>query len=705
MQHTADIHQTDVSKDDLESLFRILDIVNVSALWVDKDFKTFKYNNSNKLIKDTIFDLNGKSVTYTELLYEIFKNNQIDTDENSFENIQKNWLVKLRELQSKPLIPSEDTVILPQSGKRFVSRRVFFPDGSMFVVSFDYSDSLLRRDDIIKIAFDMSKSGALCFSPETNEFLLESPYLKRILTQDEYAAVRSNGLFAIIHPDDVDSAKNIFTKSLTTHSPISKNIRIKTHNKGNLWFKFIGRLERASKYTDSRHIITFEDVTEELEIQENLRRNIQDSENKLSERLDFMAKLSHELKTPMNAIVGLSDALLHDDIPSVTRSKLELIQQSSGILLGMLDETLNHAKLENAHATLDLQYVDPRKVIGDICKLWEHQALKKGTVIQFHPHKTLPNSIKLDSTRIGQCLNNLLSNASKFTEYGKIDVIVQPHFAENQSPQLAIAVRDNGIGMTEEQQRKVFQAYKQANETISTRYGGTGLGMSITKDLIELMGGKITLTSKPNKGSLFLIILPMDVENSSRKPQETAKLQAPTPQNPKPKLRSNTTALAVETPPKALLENKAYETSKTAAKVFDSTQLEKLNVLVVDDNETNHIVMSSLLENVVGGIYSAYNGREAIDVLSVEHIDVVLMDIHMPIMDGIEATIAIRQSTEPYSNVRIIALTADPQYQQQRLCVNIGMDEAMAKPVKLVDLIDIIKKTMSAPVNKLSKAS
>ena len=133
--------------------------------------------------------------------------------------------------------------------------------------------------------------------------------------------------------------------------------------------------------------------------------------------------------------------------------------------------------------------------------------------------------------------------------------------------------------------------------------------------------------------------------------------------------------------------------------------MKKLNILIVDDNETNHIVLSSILENIVGKMYSAHNGQEALDVLAVEHIDIVLMDIHMPVMDGIEATIAIRQNPDIYPPVRIIALTADPQYQQKRLCVNIGMDEAIAKPVKLVDLLETMKKTLAAPINQLSKAA
>lgn len=704
----SDITNTQVSSEELESLFRILDIVNVSALWVDKDFETYKYNKANKFVDDAVVDANGRELPYKDLIYEIYQKNYVGTKQESNRNVQQSWIKKLKQLQETPLNPTEDSVVLSSSGNRFTSRRVFLPDGSMIVISFEYSE-FLHRDDIIKIAFNMSKSGALCYTKSTGKFFIESPYLQRILTAEEYFAVKENGMFAIMHPDDLKSAQEIFIRSLDLDTPITKNIRIKTVNKGNLWFKFTGRLEKTHGKAPKRHILTFEDVTEELEVQENLRKHIQESENELKERLDFIAKLSHELKTPMNAIVGLSDALLHDDIPEKTRKKLELIQLSSENLLGMLDDTLNHAKLKSANATLDLQYVDPQKVVGDICKLWEHQALKKGTTIRFRPSDDLPKSIKLDKVRISQCLNNLISNAAKFTEYGQIDVIMQPHYAENKSPKLAIAVRDNGIGMTEEQQEKVFQAYKQANETISTRFGGTGLGMSITKDIVELMGGKITLSSKQDKGSLFLIVLPMDAEETntaskSSAPNSVASVETKSDIAQEAKAETppddQTAASSQDTPAQTSPNRRIIKQEN-----INTKDLEKLNVLVVDDNETNHIVMSSLLENIVSGIYSAHNGQEALDVLAVEHIDVVLMDIHMPVMDGIEATLAIRQSPEPFSNVRIIALTADPQYQQQRLCVNIGMDEAIAKPVKLVDLIDIIKKTLITPVNTLSKAS
>ena len=697
-----------IPESQIDSLFAALDLVGVSALWVDKSLYRFKYNKSNDIIVDAVEKADKKDISYIDLIYVIYSIHQ--NNDMSPASSTANWIDKLRKLQKTPLTPDEEYVALSATGQQFITRRVILNDGSMLVISFDYVD-LHRRDDLIKAAFEMSKSGVMYYNASTNDFLIESPYLKRILTDEELAAVHKYGLFAIIGRHEIEAVKEIFARAINAATVVTKNIKITTKKHGTLWFKFTGQPQKNASNNAKQFILNFKDVTEELETQENLRQHIQDSDEKLKERLDFMAKLSHELKTPMNAIVGISDALLtREGTPDDIRSKLELIQLSSEHLVNMLDNTLSHAKLRNAETALNLQDSNPKKLIGDICRLWENQALKNGTVIRFNAANDLPAKVKIDGSRLSQCLNNLISNATKFTEYGFIDIVVKLHNSPNKQHHLAIAVKDTGIGMTEEQQGKIFDAYKQADETISSRFGGTGLGMSITKDLVELMGGKISVKSEPNKGTLFLIALPI---NSQDIKQNVIEKDAPSSLDTTVESNSHINSDPSETkliptpaPAPAKKKNKATPSQVLMSKSsINATELETLNILVVDDNETNHIVMSSLLEGVVGKIYSAFDGKQALDVLTVEHIDLVLMDIHMPVMDGIEATIAIRSNPDLYPNVHIIALTADPQYQQKRLCVNIGMDEAISKPVKLVKLIETIKKTMANPVNKLAKAS
>ena len=228
--------------------------------------------------------------------------------------------------------------------------------------------------------------------------------------------------------------------------------------------------------------------------------------------------------------------------------------------------------------------------------------------------------------------------------------------------------------MTPEQQEKIFTAFTQADRSISGRFGGTGLGMSITKNIIELMGGRISVNSTPGQGSVFALSLPIETVT----PYQSAE---PVTEDPAKTSKAVNRSL-VET----LLEENAPE----------PTEYDSLRVLVVDDNPTNHLVMKTLLESVVGEIVTANNGVQAIQVLENKTVDLVFMDIHMPIMDGIEATLAIRGCDEAFTDIPIVALTADPQYQQKRLCKNIGMNGALAKPVRLNDLLEEIDKILEA---------
>ena len=219
--------------------------------------------------------------------------------------------------------------------------------------------------------------------------------------------------------------------------------------------------------------------------------------------------------------------------------------------------------------------------------------------------------------------------------------------------------------MNEAQLANLFEAYTQADGSISGRFGGTGLGMNITKQLIELMGGSITAKSSPGKGTVIALTLPIQ---SDRREEDR---------------RQATSERLID----QMLEDAAPPASEYS----------KLKVLVVDDNATNHLVVTSLLGSMVKEIEVAENGVEAIQALDnadsqKAQFDVILMDIHMPIMDGIEATLAIRGSQKDYTNIPIIALTADPQYQQRRLCKNIGMDDALAKPIKLTEVLGALDR-------------
>jgi len=367
------------------------------------------------------------------------------------------------------------------------------------------------------------------------------------------------------------------------------------------WFRCYGVPKISEENRITSVLIYYVDITDEIKLQHEQLKSISKVQATLKARNDFLARLSHEVRTPMNAVIGISDALIHHNSNPEIVPKLELIQTSAEKIIRIVDETLDH--------------------------------------------------------------------------------------------QLILAVKDNGIGMTPNQQKEIFMPYTQADNSISRRYGGTGLGMSITKNIIELMGGKISVKSTEGQGSLFVLAIPFEtkqdivslnkqtivqkaptvIRNSIQNKNVQALKKEPVSKRPVVKPQNNAS--------NSLVGDILQDVKKK------ETPYSHLRVLVVDDNETNHLVVKSLLDTVVGQIITASDGQQAIDSLEVETVDLVLMDIHMPVMDGIEATIAIRGSDRPYSNIPIIALTADPQYQQKRLCKNIGMDEALAKPVKLTELL------------------
>jgi len=291
--------------------------------------------------------------------------------------------------------------------------------------------------------------------------------------------------------------------------------------------------------------------------------------------------------------------------------------------------------------------------------------------LRTHFDPKVPEQLLLDEFRLQQCLNNLLSNAVKFTESGRIDVIVKTAIVKDRDS-LIIAVKDTGIGMTDEQSNAIFDEFTQADNSISRTYGGTGLGMSITKQLAELMGGEVRVKSEFGAGSTFALVLPILESDDELQSKDLDTVH----QVPK---TLNTPRSSGPSSPDASQPSKPFE---------------GLSVLCVEDNPVNQKVVRRLIGKRVANLTFANNGREALKVLSMMHVDVVLMDIHMPVMDGIEATLEIRGSKEPWANVIIIALTADPDYQQKRICKNIGMDDTIAKPVKREDILKAFDRTL-----------
>ena len=571
---------------------------------------------------------------------------------------------------SKPVSPDENSHrsmnFLTPSGRRVQFRQDIEEDGLYMLSCRDISKNYIERH-ALKVALDSSKSGFIIFDVETQSFQLTGDFYKTNQKTGLAYRLVNEELKQVINSDDYAKLRSIWIAAHKAKKPWTGTFRTKGTQAETIWVKVQATPQISESGLVTGYIFFYTEVTTQLRIQDDLRKAIEQSEKSLSAKNAFLGRLSHEIRTPMNAVVGIADALIHHDKNPKILPKLQLIQSSAEKIIKIVDESLEHTKLAEAKIQLHQQSASPRDAVESVCALWEQKAVENGIHLQCRIGPDVPNNIIFDSHRYEQCLNNLISNAVKFSPAGKVQVVLTTLEKKGQKNLVAV-VKDTGIGMNKDQLDNLFEAYTQADETISGRFGGTGLGMNITKQVIELMGGQITAKSEIGKGTVIALTLPIQAERREKD------------------RRKNTSDSLVDD----MLENA----------VPPASEYSNFKVLVVDDNATNHLVVSSLLGSLVKQIDVAENGVEAIKALdnaeaNNDQYDFILMDIHMPVMDGIEATLAIRGSKKAYTDIAIIALTADPQYQQRRLCKNIGMDDALAKPIKLTEVLGAIDRVFS----------
>ena len=549
--------------------------------------------------------------------------------------------------------------VITPAGRHIELHMTHGRDDSYLLFVRDRTQVFLERQ-ALNTALELGDSGYWYFNLETREFLLRADALKARFTPNGRNMESITSLKERIHSEDRLRVEDKIKECIAKKASVSIVARLIDDNQDIHWLRSHIKPELDETSRVRSLICYFTDITSQLRVQDELRSAQERAERALKAKNTFLGRLSHEVRTPMNAVIGMADALLHHHNDPAINPKLTLIQDSAEKIVRLVDETLQHSKLEEEEIELNPREASPAEVVTQACAMWTEQAARTGTELSCTVKDDVPDAMLFDDFRFEQCINNLLSNAVKFTESGRVDVVLATSGGP-QSRQLVLAVRDTGIGMDPEQLKHVFVPYKQGDKSISSRFGGTGLGMAITKDLVELMGGRITVRSEPGQGTIFVVTLPMTT------PQDTKTLAN-------------------------ALVGDILQTSQPA----EPSDYSAMRVLLVDDNKTNHTVVTSLLGSLVGHIETAMNGEEAIDWLERDTFDIVLMDIHMPVMDGIEATLAIRSSRAPYADVPIVALTADPQYQQARLCKNIGMDDALAKPIRLTNLLQSFDRVQSA---------
>jgi signal transduction histidine kinase/CheY-like chemotaxis protein len=356
----------------------------------------------------------------------------------------------------------------------------------------------------------------------------------------------------------------------------------------------------------------------------------------------FLANMSHEIRTPLNGIMGMTQALESTSLDPHQRELVATVLQSGGVLTALLNDVLDLSKIEAGKFDIVPADSSLHDVMRRQQRLWKPRAEEKGLDLTLSLDVELPDALSFDAVRVQQCVSNLVSNAIKFTEQGRVDVRVSARKMAEGGHLIAIRVTDTGAGIDAATRARLFTPFAQADETIQRVHGGSGLGLSITRRLAEMMGGEASVESEPGKGSTFEVTFRA---MPASKPSQIATSRS----MPKP--------------------------------VTSSSGLTGMRVLLVDDHPINRQVVKLFLMPFKMHIVEAVNGVEALDALARETFDVVLLDMHMPVMDGPTTIRRIRECAESWAGVRVVALTADAMSGDRERYLAMGMDGYLSKPL------------------------
>lgn len=409
-----------------------------------------------------------------------------------------------------------------------------------------------------------------------------------------------------------------------------------------------------------------QDITAEVATQKSLGLAKQLADELNVQKDNFIANMSHELRTPLNAIVGFSDLLFHQEQDSKKLQYLSAIKSASDSLLYLVNDILDLSKIESGIIQFDKTSFSVKDVVEDVFNVLGLKAKQKGISFKFYICNAVPKYVIGDKNRLVQVLNNLLNNAIKFTQEGSVMLFVDAIRTQSNELQLHFSVEDTGIGIPKDKLKTIFNRFTQAESSTTRLYGGTGLGLNISQLIVERQGGTLGVESEYNKGSKFWFVLPFDEIDE---------------------------------------ENQTFE-------IFENLSVDSYSakILICEDNELNRILMDSIFKETDFEIEFAENGLQALDLVKEKSFDLILMDLHMPFMDGYETVKIIRQELQLL--MPIIALTANSLIKEKEVCLELGMNDYLAKPfntnellTKIVSLLEVEGKQKTISLEALEEYS
>ncbi|HRK39454.1 MAG TPA: ATP-binding protein [Burkholderiaceae bacterium] len=537
--------------------------------------------------------------------------------------------------------------------------------------------------DRLSLALDAAGMGLWEWSVGTGDVYLSARWSELIGDVPMESHCQVADLLQRIHPDDLAALNTVLTDTVSgKRQRYDAQFRIRTYDNQWIWMESHGLgTDRDASGRAGRVVGISSDATERKRLLDATEQARQDAEKANRSKTEFLASVSHEVRTPLNGVMGLIRLLTDSPLTDEQRQWLTLMDESAQTLLHLLNDILDLSKIEAGRMELDSAPFNLMDEVGQACGPLVAQAAVKELAILVDIDPSLPESVQGDATKLRQVLLNLLSNAVKFTPRGgRVSVNVRP----GPNGGVHFEVSDTGIGIAAEQQTRIFEAFTQADASTTRKYGGTGLGLAISSRLVQLMGGHIRLVSAPGQGSSFSFTLPLQSAGDHNK--SSGPMSAPM----------------------------ELEHLSTRAQTFSG-----LRVLVAEDHPVNELLMRELLKKLGCSTVVARNGLEAVAAWKRGNIDLIMMDVQMPELNGLDATLEIRALEgsgfrppgSPLPHTPIVAVTANAMSGDREKCIAAGMDAYTAKPVSpqaltqaMAEAQDVSAKWQPAPPPPMLRA-
>lgn len=464
----------------------------------------------------------------------------------------------------------------------------------------------------------------------------------------------------MVHPDDLQAVATAIRNSFNgPDNSIEIECRIRNKQTDTYeWFNIKGSVtERDTFYNPIKAAGFIFGIQARKEAEEKLARAKNVAETSLKIKRKFLANISHEIRTPLHAIIGLGEQVSMSDLNSKQQVQINMMNESAKGLLGIINDLLDYSRIEDGKLSFESLSFNLREMLYAVYNLFEHTADKKNLKLDYGVEASAEELFIGDPLRLRQIITNIISNAIKFTEEGSVTIRFRVIPENDTDCYLLFTCTDTGIGMSNEMKRKLFEDFSQEDESFQRKYGGSGLGLSITRELVRFMGGLIEIESEKNNGTSVTIKLP---------------------------LKKNTEALQQQI------------TADTDGNSNNELTLDCLNILAAEDNEFNRLLLKFIFEKHNINYAIAVNGKEAIGLLIEHEFDIILMDIQMPDMDGLEATIHIRQQS---NKIPIIAMTANAVKEELEAYLTLGFTDYITKPFEETALLDKLSLYLKAEYN------